>query len=90
MWELEAGLEQRDIAALIGADDCLIPFDCDDFSRQALYKLLASIDEIRDDHNESLVVEGIVVNQFQSRAKLPRRLVDELLAEAVEQIQNES
>jgi len=70
-------------SALIAADTCLIPFDCDDFSRQALYTLLDNVREIQADHNPDLQVEGIVVNQFQSRARLPRRLVDELRAEGL-------
>jgi len=65
-------------SALYAADRCLIPFDCDAFSRQALYSLLDAVAEVREDHNERLEVEGIVVNQFQSRARLPQRLVDEL------------
>ncbi|HMN80267.1 MAG TPA: ParA family protein [Burkholderiaceae bacterium] len=68
-------------SALIAADACLIPFDCDDFSRQALYGLLESVDEIRDDHNEKLRVEGIVVNQFVARASQPQRIVQELIDE---------
>ncbi len=66
-------------SALMGASGCLIPFDCDEFSRQALYTLLQNVEEIRADHNPDLVVEGIVVNQFQPRANLPRRLVQELI-----------
>jgi chromosome partitioning protein len=65
-------------SALIAADRCLIPFDCDDFSRRALYTLMENVQEIRLDHNRGLLVEGIIVNQFQSRASLPRRIVDEL------------
>ncbi len=68
-------------SALIAADVCLIPFDCDDFSRQALYGLLESVDEIREDHNEDLRVEGIVVNQFMARASQPQRIVQELIDE---------
>ncbi len=67
--------------ALIAGDRCLIPFDCDDFSRRALYELLATIEEIRIDHNPELQLAGIVVNQFQPRARLPRQLVDELRGE---------
>jgi chromosome partitioning protein len=70
-------------SALIAADTCLIPFDCDDFSRRALYSLLDSVREIQCDHNRDLRVEGIVVNQYQARAKLPLRLVDELRAEGL-------
>ncbi|MCX8018035.1 MAG: ParA family protein [Rhodocyclaceae bacterium] len=68
-------------SALIAADACLIPFDCDEFARRALYTLLDNVAEIRADHNADLEVEGIVVNQFQARASLPRQVVDELRAE---------
>ncbi|MBX6421003.1 MAG: ParA family protein [Nevskia sp.] len=68
-------------AALIAAQRCLIPFDCDEFSRQALYLLLENLRELRADHNEELELEGIVVNQFQPRAKLPARVVEELRQE---------
>jgi len=71
------------VSALIAADRVLIPFDCDSFSRQALYGLLAEIDELREEHNEALALEGIVVNQFQPRAALPQQMLDELLAEAL-------
>lgn len=70
-------------SALIAADFCLIPFDCDDFSRRALYTLLENVQEIQADHNPALKVEGIIVNQFQSRARLPKKLVDELVAEGL-------
>jgi len=70
-------------SALIAAERCLIPFDCDDFSRQALYTLLDSVAEIREDHNDELEIEGIVVNQFQSRARLPSKLVGELVEEGL-------
>ncbi|MBV8621716.1 MAG: ParA family protein [Curvibacter sp.] len=70
-------------SALIAAEGCLIPFDCDDFSRRALYGLLESVQEIQADHNAQLVVEGIVVNQFQPRAALPQRTVQELIDEGL-------
>ncbi|MBF0289059.1 MAG: ParA family protein [SAR324 cluster bacterium] len=68
-------------SALIAANTCLIPFDCDDFSRRALYTLLENVAEIKEDHNAELSVEGIIVNQFQARAKLPKKLVQELIEE---------
>ena len=70
-------------SALIAANSCLIPFDCDEFSRRALYSLLDNVEEIRNDHNRELVVEGIVVNQFQPRASLPQKVVQELLDEGL-------
>ncbi|MFA7506221.1 MAG: ParA family protein [Burkholderiaceae bacterium] len=70
-------------SALIAADACLIPFDCDDFSRQALYGLIEAVEDISADHNEDLLIEGIVVNQFQPRASLPARIVQELVDEGL-------
>ncbi len=70
-------------AALIASERCLIPFDCDDFSRRALYDLMLNVREIQEDHNSDLAVEGIVVNQFQARANLPQQIVDELREEGL-------
>jgi chromosome partitioning protein len=67
------------LSALIAADRCLIPFDCDEFSRRALYRLLDRVREIRQDHNHNLHVEGIIVNNFQGRAKLPKALIGDLI-----------
>ncbi len=69
------------LSALIAAERVLIPFDCDDFSRRAIYSLLERIQEVRADHNSRLRIGGIIVNQFQSRALLPQQLVSELSEE---------
>ncbi|MEO1366135.1 MAG: ParA family protein [Acidobacteriota bacterium] len=71
------------ISALIASESCLIPFDCDEFSRRALFQLLETVAEVREDHNPRLRVGGVVVNQFQSRARLPRELVAELRDEGL-------
>lgn len=70
-------------SALIAADHVLIPFDCDDFSRQALYSILGEIQDIQEDHNDKLSVEGIIANQFQARANLPNQLIAELIEEGL-------
>jgi len=74
-------------SALIASEGCLIPFDCDDFSRRALYTLVENVQEIQADHNEDLRVAGIVVNQFQPRASLPQKLVQELIDEGLPVLQ---
>ncbi len=71
------------LSALIAAQRCLIPFDCDAFSRRALYTLLENLAEAKSDHNNELEVEGIIVNQYQPRASLPVKLVEELRAEGL-------
>ena len=42
-----------------------------------------NVQEIRADHNPDLIVKGIVVNQFQPRANLPQRMVNELIEEGL-------
>ncbi len=68
------------LSSLIAADRCLIPFDCDAFSRASVFALLERVQEIVRDHNPHLEIEGIVINQFQPRANLPQRLVEDLTA----------
>lgn len=68
-------------SALITCDVCLIPFNCDEFSRQALYTLMNNIKEIRADHNPRLQIKGIVVNQYQTRAPIRQKLVGQLIEE---------
>ncbi len=69
------------LSALIASERCLIPFDCDVFSRDALYELLKNIQEVKEDHNRDLSIEGIIINQFSAQARLPREAVDELIKE---------
>lgn len=71
------------LSALIAADRVLIPFDCDVFSKRALNTLIENVIETQDDHNDTLEIEGIVVNQFQAQAKLPREVVQQLKDEGL-------
>ncbi len=66
------------LSALIAADRCLLPYDCDVFARDAMVDLMDELEEIIEDHNPDLSIEGVVVNQYQSRAKLPQQAVEEL------------
>src|SRR5699024_9860688 len=71
------------LSALIGADSVLILFDCDAFAKDSIFTLMENVLETKADHNENLEVEGIVINQFQSRAKIPAQLVEELKANSL-------
>lgn len=70
-------------SALIAADACLIPFDCDLFSRNGIYHLLKAINTIRAEYNPNLKVEGVIVNQYLPGAHLPQRLVAEIATEGL-------
>lgn len=66
------------LSALIAADRCILPYDCDVFAREAMIDLTEELEEIIEDHNPDLKIEGVVVNQFQARAKLPQAAVDQI------------
>ena len=76
------------LSALIAADRVLIPFDCDVFSKRALQSLIENVIETQDDHNDQLEIEGIVVNQYQAQAKLPREVVQQLKDEGLPVLEN--
>lgn len=65
-------------AALIAADAFIVPVDCDDFSVQAVTRLLDNVMEIKSDHNPDLSFVGVVVNQFTSQANYPKALIASL------------
>lgn len=71
------------LSALIAAESVLIPFDCDEFSRGAVFELLQNLEEVREDYNDDLRFEGAVINQFQARANYPRHAVAELQASGI-------
>ena len=71
------------LSALIAASHCLIPFDCDAFSKDAIFEVGQHIAGIQNDHNSDLVIEGVVVNQFMSRANHPKQIVSGLKEDGV-------
>ena len=66
------------MSSLLASDRVLIPFDCDAFSATGIVQVLEIVDEVVDDHCPALSVEGIVINQYQSNARLPKQTVDDL------------
>ncbi len=70
-------------SALIAAQRCLIPFDCDAFSKDAIFDVGKHIGDIQGDHNHDLMVEGIIVNQYMSRANYPKKIVAGLKEEGL-------
>jgi len=69
------------LSALIAAHSVLIPIDCDDFAIQGLLRVQNQIAEIKEDHNDELAIEGIIANQYMSNARLPGKIIEDLIAE---------
>jgi chromosome partitioning protein len=68
------------MSALISADRVLIPFDCDAFSAKALIQVMETVEEVAEDHQPNLTVEGVIINHFQAQAKLPIETIEALMA----------
>ena len=66
------------MSSLIAADKVLVPFDCDAFSAEALSQVSSAVQEVALDHNQELSIEGVVINQYQAQAKLPRESIKKL------------
>lgn len=65
-------------SALIAANSCIVPFDCDSFSKKAIESVFNTAAEVRADHNPDLEISGIVANQFQKNANFPVSILKEL------------
>lgn len=66
------------LSCLIAATEILVPIDCDAFSVRAATEIKNTIDEVIEDHNPSLKILGIVVNQYQKGTKHAAEIVKEL------------
>jgi chromosome partitioning protein len=64
------------MSALIASERVLIPYDCDSFSYEAILRVMEVVNEVTVDHQPDLKVEGIIINQFQPQARLPRESIE--------------
>ncbi|MEC8126555.1 MAG: ParA family protein [Pseudomonadota bacterium] len=70
-------------STMIAADRIVVPIDYDTFSKQALYQLTETIEEIKVDHTARLSLEAVIPNEVPTGAHLPRQLIDELKADSL-------
>ena len=64
------------MSALMASDRVLIPFDCDAFSGEALAHVMDVIEEVAADHQPNLRAEGVIINHYQTQAKLPGEAIE--------------
>ena len=78
LFDTPPALNFYSMSALIASDRVLIPYDCDSFSYEAILRVMEIVNEVSQDHQPNLKVEGIIINQFQSQARLPKKSIEEL------------
>lgn len=79
LFDTPPALNFYSMSSLLAADRVLIPFDCDAFSEDAVDQVMTAVAEVSQDHRPDLKVEGVVINHFQSQAKLPKTTIERLI-----------
>ncbi|MCB1226845.1 MAG: ParA family protein [Verrucomicrobiales bacterium] len=66
-------------SALAAADELLVPIQCEYFGLEGLSKIVQIVQQIRDcGANPGLLLEGIVMTMFDSRANLGQQVVNDV------------
>jgi len=74
-------------SALAGADEVVIPLQCEWFGLEGLAKIVHVIDEIRrSGANPGVILEGIVMTMYDGRTNLSRQVVQEVATYFPEQL----
>jgi chromosome partitioning protein len=70
------------VNALTAADSVLIPIQCEIFALEGLHKLKNTIALVKQQLNENLEIEGIVLSMYDRRLRLANVVVDEVKSHA--------
>ncbi len=66
-------------SALAAADELLVPLQCEYFGLEGLGKIVGVVQQIRDSGaNPNLLLEGIVMTMYDSRANLAQQVVSDV------------
>lgn len=66
------------INALTAASEVLIPIQCEYYALEGLGQLMNTINLIRENLNEGLVITGVVMTMFDQRTKLSEQVIKEV------------
>lgn len=66
------------INALTAADSVIIPIQCEYYALEGLSQLVNTINLVRDNLNQNLSVEGVVMTMADFRTKLAKEVIDEV------------
>jgi chromosome partitioning protein len=68
------------INALTAADEVLIPIQCEYYALEGLGQLVNTINLIKENLNESLKINGVVMTMFDQRTRLSEQVIEEVRA----------
>jgi len=64
--------------ALTACDALLIPLQCEYYALEGLSSLLSTVSLVRDNLNESLAIDGLILTMFDGRNTLCRQVADDV------------
>jgi len=79
-------LNMLTVNALVAADSVLIPMQCEYYALEGLTALLGTIDEIRQNLNPDLRIEGILRTMFDPRNNLANEVSSQLILHFDDQV----
>jgi len=66
------------VNALTAADTLLVPLQCEYYALESISELMNTLDQIRDNLNPSLKIEGILLTMYDDRTNLSKQVADEV------------
>lgn len=66
------------VNALVAADSVIVPVQCEFFSLEGFGKLKSTISMVKENLNEKLEIEGIVLSMYDSRLRMANMVVTEV------------
>jgi len=68
------------VNAMVAANEILLPIQCEYYALEGVTQLVRTIDLIKADLNENLVLSTVLLTMFDSRTKLSSQVADEVRA----------
>ncbi len=66
------------VNALTGANEVLIPIQCEYYALEGLGQLMNTITLIKENLNEQLVITGVVMTMYDQRTRLSEQVIEEV------------
>ena len=80
------GLNFLTINALAASNKVLIPLQCEFFALEGLSQLIKTIDRVKQNLNQNLTIDGIVLTMFDARNKLSSQVADDVKKHLSQQV----
>ena len=74
------------VMAMTAADSVIVPLQCEFFALEGLSQLIKTIDRVKQNLNQNLTIDGIVLTMFDGRNKLSSQVADDVKKHLSQQV----